>query len=153
MVGLLRRIAKATVWAPGGIRPEDYRYRGIYRFVLPATDLLFLYFGIVGWHNGIRSVEQAAGEHWQTWWSLGIAASALVAFIGVTFPRLWVVEVCGKIPLVSLVGMYVALFLSRGVNDTKVTATAGLIMILILLPLWRISDLGFEAWQAKRARR
>jgi hypothetical protein len=122
----------------------------LFRVVLPLTDLLFMYFGVVGFHNGIGSVQEAGGQAWQAWWSGGIALSAVVAFFGVAFPALWRIEVVGKIALISLVTYYVALFLARGVDDTNVTATAGLMVILILLPIWRLADLGYTAWKQKR---
>lgn len=153
MLERLRRVAGATVWAHDGVRPEDYRYRGLYRFVLPLTDVLFLYFGAVGWHNGIRSVAQAAGPEAQTWWSGAIALFSFVALVGVAFPRLWPVEAFGKIWLIVFVSQYVFLILGRGVLDEKVTATAGLIIILVLLPIWRVADLGFVWWQERRRRR
>lgn len=152
MAEFIRRVFRASVWHPSTGRPEDRRFRGIFRYVLPLTDILFLFFGVVGWHNGLRSVEQAAGEEWQTWWSLGIAASAFVALVGVAFPRLWLVELAGKIPLIALVTVYVWVLLARGLADSQVLATAGLIVILILLPVWRVADLGFTSWARKRGR-
>ena len=152
MIRTMRRVFRATVWHRDGVRPEDRRFRGIFRYVLPLTDILFLFFGIVGWHNGIRSVEQAAGEEWQTWWSLGIALAAFIALVGVSFPRLWLVELAGKIPLIALVTVYEWVLLARGLDDPRVMATAGLIVILILLPVWRVADLGFTSWARKRGR-
>lgn len=152
---MLRRIARASVWARDGVRAEDWRFRGIVRFVLPVTNLLFLYFGAVGWHNGVNSVAAATDPEWQTWWSAGIALSALIALVGVSFPRLWLIEALGKIPLIGLVSIYILFLMGRGVVDANVTATAGLILILILLPIWRVGDLGVEAWrvwQGKRVR-
>lgn len=146
----MRRFWNATVWSPGGVRPEDWRFRGLFRVVLPLTDLLFMYFGVVGLSNGISSVQDAGGAVWQTVWSALLAASALVALVGVVFPALWRVEVVGKIVLISLVAYYVGLFLARGLDDTNVTATAGLMVILILLPIWRLADLGFTAWRQNR---
>lgn len=146
----MRRVWNSTVWAPEGVRPEDWRYRGLYRVVLPLTDLLFMYFGVVGFHNGIASVQEAGGQAWQAWWSGGIALASFVALLGVVFPRMWRVEVVGKVALIGLVTYYVALFLARGLDDTNVTATAGLMVILVLLPAWRLVDLGFTAWRQKR---
>lgn len=149
---MIRRVWMASIWHRDGVRPEDRRFRGIFRYVLPLTDILFLFFGAVGWHNGIRSVEQAAGEEWQTWWSAALAVSAFVALVGVSFPRWWTVELAGKIPLIALVTVYLWVMLGRGVDDPKVLATAGLIVILILLPVWRVADLGFTSWAKKRGK-
>lgn len=149
----LQRVARASVWARNGVRPEDWRFRGVFRYVLPATDLLFLYFGVVGAVNGIRSMQDELGGLGQVLWSAGIAVAAFVALVGVSFPKLWLVELCGKIPLIALVAMYVVLVLGRGSNDPLVLASAGLVAILVLLPLWRVGDLGFESWLRDRGRR
>lgn len=148
-MSILKRLYHASVWSPNGVSTHDWRFRGLYRFVLPLTDLLFLWFGIVGWSNGIQSVEDAAGNVWQTTWSLLVGVAAFVCLVGVAFPRLWVIEFAGKVALISLVSAYIALYLGRGVIEPKVTATAGLILILILVPVWRVGDLQYVARQRK----
>lgn len=144
---LLRRTFRASVWAREGVPAADWRYRGLYRFVFPFTDLFFCYFGVVGWINGVVSVQKAAGADYATAWSGAIALAALAALVGVSFPRLWLVELLGKIALIGLVSSYVALYLQRIVTDFHTSATTGLVIILILLPIWRVGDLGFVAWQ------
>lgn len=144
---MLKRLIAATVWARAGVPARDWRFRGIFRFVLPLTDLLFIWFGAVGWNNGVGSVEQAAGGAWQTWWSAGVTLAAVGCLLGVAFPLLWSLELGARIVLVGLVSGYIALTLSRGLEDPNITALAGLEVILILLPVWRIGDLGFVAWQ------
>lgn len=144
---MLRRFFGSTVWARAGVPAADWRYRGLYRFVLPFTDLFFCYFGVVGWAKGVASVQAAAGHEWATGWSVGIALAAFGALVGVSFPRLWSVELVAKVVLIGLVSSYVALSISRIVTDFSTSASAGLVMILILLPIWRVGDLGFVAWQ------
>lgn len=150
---LLRRAFSTTVWAREGVSAADWRYRGLYRFVLPMTDLFFAYFGVVGWLNGVLSVRDAAGHTFNTWWSGCIAITALVALIGVSFPRLWAMEMLAKIGLVGLVFTYVLLSGLRVFTDFRASATAGLVFILILLPLWRLSDLSLIAWKHGFGRR
>lgn len=152
-MNLIHRIFRNSVWGRNGVPPEDWRYRGLYRWVLPLTDIFFFWFGAVGYWNGINTVEAAASQTWQEYWSLGIAISSTIAFIGVLFPKLWLVELLGKIPLVGLVSVYIVIFFSQGLTDTpNMLATAGLISILILLPVWRIGDLGFVAWKRKETK-
>lgn len=137
-----KRVLQATVWARRGVSAHDWRYRGIFRFVLPATYLLFLWFGAVGWALGVGSVQAAASDLWQLYWSAGVAAAGLVAFAGVSFPRLWWAELIGSGALVALASSYIVLFVARGLFHPDVTAVAGLEVILILLPIWRVADLG-----------
>lgn len=150
---LLRRAWDATVWSRAGVPAADWRYRGLYRFVLPSTDLFFCYFGVVGWLNGVLSVRDAAGNTFNTWWSAGIAITAFGALVGVAVPRLWAWEMLAKIGLVGLVFTYVFLSGLRVFTDFRASATAGLVFILILLPLWRLSDLSLIAWKHGVGRR
>jgi hypothetical protein len=128
------------------VSAKDWRFRGIFRFVLPVTDLLFLWFGIVGCLNGVRSLQEAVGAEWQAGWSVLVAISAFVALVGVSFPKLWVIEMVGKCVLIGLVSAYVLVAVGN-ILEPHASATAGLVVILILLPIWRVGDLGFVAWQ------
>lgn len=138
-----------TVWGTHGLDsvPEDYR--GLYRWVLPLTDLFFIWFGIVGWGNGIGTVENVTSAGWQTGWSAGIAVAALLAFIGVGIPKLWPVELIGKVPLIGLVFVYVVVFAGRGLENPLALATSGLICILVLFPTWRAFSLS-RRWRRSR---
>lgn len=146
MVPFLARVAAASIWARSGVSAADWRFRGVFRWVLPLTDLFFLYFGVVGFIGGVASVQHATGHVWATWWSLGIALSAFGALVGVAFPKLWAVELGAKVALIALVSAYVALFAAKIISDFHTSASAGLVMILILLPIWRVGDLGVVAW-------
>ncbi|MFL2001425.1 hypothetical protein [Microbacterium sp. A1-JK] len=153
---MLRRLYRATVWAPHGLDHVPEGYRGLFRWVLPLTDAFFFWFGAVGWWNGIATVETASSQGWQETWSAAIAVFALAAFIGVAFPRLWVLEMVSKLFLVGLISVYIAIFLGRGFADPLVAATAGLICVLILLPVWKLFRLSRQAatwWAARKARK
>lgn len=150
---LLKRIARASVWAKGALPEEERRYWGLYKWCFPLADALFFYFGVIGWRNGVASVQEAASVDWQTTWSAAVAAAALFAFMGVGFPKLWSVELVSKLALVSLVAMYVALYVARGIDDPNVTATAGLICILVIFPTWRLGDLAVDAVRWSKSQR
>lgn len=147
---LLHRVWSASVWSPFGVSENDWRYRNLYRVVLPLTDLFFAYFGIVGWAKGVVSVQNAAGHGYATWWAAAIAVAALVALVGVAFPRLWWLELIAKVVLVGQVLSYVVIYVARIITDFSASASAGLVLILILLPAWRVGDLGLEWWKHRR---
>lgn len=150
---LLKRVARASVWHKDALPENERRYWGLYKWCFPLVDILFFYFGAVGWHNGVASVQEAASADWQTTWSAGIAICAFFAFVGVAFPRLWPVELVAKLVLISLISMYVALYLQRGADDSSVTAFAGLIVSLVVFPTWRLGDLAIDAVHWLKARR
>jgi hypothetical protein len=143
-VSILKRLARASVWAPGNIRPEDWRFRGIFRFVLPVTNLIFLYFGVVGFFNGVGSVSDATSAAYAAFWSAGIAFVSVGCLVGVSFPKLGPLELVSKVLLISLVASYVAVLAVRSFHLPASQATAGLLLVLIILPLWRVLDLGVQ---------
>ncbi|UOE45463.1 hypothetical protein [Agromyces larvae] len=143
----IKRIWAATVWAKHSGSTHDWRFRGILTWVLPATDALFLAFGLIGWAVGVQTVVAITGHAWQGWWSLGVALAAGIALVGSVFPALWWLELAGKVPLVGLLTVYVAALAVRGVP------TALLVIVLQLLPLWRVLDLsGAVLWLKSRGR-
>lgn len=139
-----------TVWGPHGLDSVPEEYRGIYQWVLPLTDLFFIWFGVVGVVNGVGTVAAAASPGWQAGWSAAIAVSAVLAGVGVAVPKLWRMELAGKLPLVGLVAVYLAVFAVRGWEDPLVLASAGLLCILILTPTWRLFALSRQ-WRLHRA--
>ena len=149
---MFTRIFNASVWGPSGVPKEDWRFRGLFSWVLPLFDLAFIWFGLAGFLSGIATVEAATTQTWQEYWSLGIAVAATIALIGVSFPRLWWVEALGKAPLVGLVVVYLYLFLKRSTTDPLLWATAGLYFTFVLLPVWRLGDLGFVWWKRRVAK-
>lgn len=149
----LRRLAAASVWASDGVSAHDWRFRGIFTWVLPLTDVFFMMFGLVGWWQGVGTVREATSPTEQGWWSLALAMCATLALVGVSFPRLWLLELIAKILLIAAVVFYIVILFSRGTVNPQVTATAGLIMILVLLPIWRVGDLsGTVPWLRRRER-
>lgn len=149
---LLRRLFEASVWGPTGVSPEDWRFRGLFRWVLPLIDIAFIWFGLAGWYAGLNTVESATTQTWQEYWSLGIAFTAIIALVGVAFPRLWYIEAIGKAPMIGLVFVYLVLFLARTPTEPLLWATAGLYFTFSLLPLWRLGDLGYVWWTRRVAK-
>jgi hypothetical protein len=147
----MHRILARTIWAPGRFPPTspDYRFRNIFRVVLPLTDILFVWFGVVGFVNGIGSVQVAAGDGYAAVWSLLIALAAFIALIGVTLLRN-VPELVAKLLLIGLISSYLLIQVQRGFDDPLVAATAGALIILVLLPVWRVLDLGVLVYPAFR---
>lgn len=147
----MRSILAPTIWAFGRFpqTSPDYRYRNIFRVVLPLTDVLFMWFGGVGFVNGIGSVQVAAGDGYAAVWALLIALAAFVALIGVSL-RQDVPELIAKLFLIGLISSYLLIQVQRGFDDPLIAATAGALIILILLPVWRVLDLGVRVYPSFR---
>ena len=147
---MFKRLFAASIWASGNIRPEDWRFRGIFRVVLPVGNLIFLYFGVVGFARGVGSVTDATNTTYAAFWSGAIALASLACLVGVAFPKLGKLELGAKIVLIGLVASYVAVLTARSFEVPGSQATAGLMSALIVLPVWRVLALGFQLRKQKR---
>jgi hypothetical protein len=147
---MFKRLVAASIWASGNIRPEDWRFRGIFRVVLPVGNLIFLYFGVVGFARGVGSVTDVTNTTYAAFWSGAIALTSLACLVGVAFPKLGKLELGAKLVLIGLVASYVAVLTARSFEIPGSQATAGLMSALIVLPIWRVLDLGFQLRKQKR---
>lgn len=151
---MFHRLVAASVWGRKGVSAQDWRFRGLVRWVLPLTDVFFAWFGFAGWWYGIATVTEAASSTWQENWSGALFIFAVIALIGVLFPRLWAMELFAKGPLVGLVSVYIVIFIVNGLTGKPlVLATAGVICILVLVPVWRIFDISgnqLRVWRLAR---
>lgn len=148
-----QRILRGTVWEPGALDDTPPEYRSIFRFWLPLVDIIFMWFGFVGVVNGIESVQRALTPAGQMTWSAVIGLSATAALVGISRPTWWLIELTGKTILIGFASFYVALWAGRGLADPGITATAGVYLLFIFLPMWRAVNLGSQVWQRFWARR
>lgn len=99
------RFKRLTVWHPLNTDPED-AYRHGPRFWYPGFDLIMVVLGAYAFTFGSPLLNRL----FPSWFvdSLGVAilVSALFASIGVVFPKLFMVELVGKLALVFLLGGY-----------------------------------------------
>lgn len=141
---IMTPILAPTVWAFDRFADEP-RIRGIFHWVLPLTDVAFIWFGVVGVLNGVRSVQDVTSVSWQTGWSALLSLSAMCALVGISISKLWPLEVVGKVILFGCTMVYIGVYFARGHDNPQTVATAGLFHVLIFVVLWRLGDLGADA--------
>lgn len=146
----LKRIVRASVWAVDGVTPSEWRYRGLLRFVLPLSDALILWFAVDGFFaSNIDTISDHVGGNYAHWWALTLAIGALFALVGLSFPRLWAFELVGRIAYVALICGYLGVEFASVVHDPHTAAQTSLGLALVLLPGWRVGDLGYIWWQRR----
>lgn len=150
MRALLGAVVRATIWAPDAI-PHDagYRYESpIKRVFLPAYDVIILWLGLAGLLVPLQAVGQALPEPWPAVLYIALAASGIACFFGIAFPRLWHVEITGKVAILGLLMMLTVSMVLAGITipgHTGITITPILIGLMIppLIRLWTLgSELG-----------
>lgn len=141
----LRRIGRASIWSKDAIPVEEWKYRNFKRVVLPVYDLLVVLAGGAAVVWGMPSFEQifpgtvvdAIG------WTLVIVA--VVCLLGVSFPRLWAVEILGK---AILFGIIVAYLIALAGLALQGVGTREFVMVVVSMtlpiPVFRMGMLGTE---------
>lgn len=153
---MIRRLWAASVWAPGVV-PEDDPWRTAKRLWLPLFDVIMMSAGIHAVVYGSLLLDRLYGDATDL---IG-AVFTLVAFAcltGVVWPRMWPIEMIGKILLVSLIVGYVfGIILSP--SPEQITAKeapnwfiVSMILGLTMLPIARLDSL-IDEWVERRATR
>lgn len=145
MVAWLRRLWRATIWHPAAIPADEQRKYAtpLKRFLFPAFDMVMLAVGLRGLDVGIPSIERIFPAGVTTGYYLALVVFSVVCFIGAAFPRLWALEIAGKVTLFGVLAVY--LLALRTVDDGGARdAVSLLIMCAMLIPLLRLWILGIE---------
>ena len=140
------RLIAVTIWAPGtfGLPPD--RYSTLYRIVLPVFDVSLIY---VGWQSilvGVPAFDVVTeGESFGDVWGTILFLSSIAALVGISFPKLLLVETFGKIIVWSclLVYMGTLLYLSNAGSDSR-SVVSGIAVAGLLLASWRLGDIKTE---------
>ena len=153
---MIRRLWAASVWAPGVV-PEDDPWRTAKRVWLPLFDVIMMSAGVHAVIYGSLLLDRLYGDATDV---IGVVF-ALVAFaclVGVVWPRMWPVEMIGKILLVSLIVGYVFGIILSPSPEQIVAKEApnwfivSMILGLIMLPIARLDSL-IDEWVERRATR
>lgn len=142
MVG---RAWRASIWNPASIPPLERKYAQPLKWVVfPAFDVLMLLVAARALVVGIPSIEAlmprpAALTLYGVW-----AAVAALGFVGAAFPRLWVLEIGGKIALFAMLTVYLIALRVNETGDGARDAVSLFVVVAMLFPLLRLWILGIE---------
>ncbi len=148
------RLGSASVWAAGVVSPDD-PWRNAKRIWLPLFDVIMILSGINAIVFGSRILDRLYGDF------TDIIGAAFVLFaaaclIGVGWPRMWPVEIVGKILLVSMIVGYVAAIIlspspeQLAAKEAPSWFVASMVLGLTLFPLARLDRL-LDEWVRRRA--
>ena len=150
---MIGRLGSASVWA-AGVVPTDDPWRNAKRIWLPLFDVIMITSGINAIVFGSLLLDRLYGDFTDI---IG-AAFVLVAaacLIGVVWPRMWPVEVVGKILLVSMIVGYVAAIIlspspeQLAAKEAPNWFIASMLLALTTFPLARLDRL-LDEWVKRR---
>lgn len=146
----MTNIFGASIWSKHSIPASEWKYRNSKRLMLPFIDFLFVLAGISAAIFGVPSISEFFPNSTVDFFAIFLSLSALAALIGVCFPKLWWLEISGKISLLGLMSAFSTslLFITTAGEDTK--GFTFFISLIALSPIiWRLTILGTE-WQERR---
>ncbi|ERG63551.1 hypothetical protein L332_03675 [Agrococcus pavilionensis RW1] len=153
MRGLLAALWRASIWHPTAV-PHDAAYiyvSPIKRVFLPAYDFVILWLGLAGLVQGFQSMSAIMPGVTPKLIYGALALAAAVCFLGCAFPRLWRIEIGGKIAIVSILSMIALSMTIAGLtipNHTGITITP-MVVALLIPPLIRLWTMGRERGRRK----
>lgn len=149
---VLARIGAASIWHPDSINPEEWKYRNLKRVWLPTYDLIAVLAGIVAAAQGSPLLNRLFSATLVDTFGVTLTVVAGVCLAGVAFPRLWAVEIVGKIILVGLVAAYATTILIFPITPQPNHFVVLMLAFSLPLPLFRLNLLGEEHKERRAAR-
>jgi O-antigen ligase len=142
---MLSSLYRASIWHPDSIPPDEWKYRSLKRVWLPAYDLVAIGAGMWAAMFGSPILHRLFPTEVIDLMGWLLAVSAFVCLAGVAFPRLWKVEILGKVVLVALLAAYAAtVALFRTNPDPSAGFVCFIIVLALPLPMFRLTLLGEE---------
>lgn len=150
----LRQIAAASIWHPDAIPASEGEVaRDMKRWALPTIDAILIAGSFAGLLGGLPSVAIIYNPAISHAAALAVLGFSIAAAFGVSFPRLWVVEMGGKCGLAFVLLLYALLLVVLATNETAQRGwVAGVTAACAVVPIWRIVWLGREHRRRRAAR-
>lgn len=141
----VRVLYRVSVWHPDSVDPEEFKYRHLKRVWLPLFDAVSIAIGVLGVAHGSRLLNELYQPALvDTVGTVYIIASGL-ALLGVAFPRLFAIEILGKLVMLTTLGTYSALVWTSYFSGAATAGfVAAILMLSLVLPLFRLQMLGEE---------
>lgn len=139
-----------SVWAPDAIPAEEWKYRNLTRVVFPGIDIILALASFGAFFFGIPAVSEFYPKIVTTMLASLLTFAGIISFFGVGFPKLWRLEIMGKVVLFGILVIYFFSILILAIKgDGNRVFVLGFVAGLLVPIVWRLSVLGAE-WQKRR---
>lgn len=149
--GALHRLARASIWHPAAIPPDEWKFRNLKRVWLPLYDAIAVFAGIQAIAYGSSMLNRLFSPSMVDVLGLLLTVTAVVCFLGVAFPALWRVEIVGKIVLVALIASYVVAIIAFAKPPGPSLFVVGMLTFGLPLAFFRLNLLGEEIKERRNA--
>jgi hypothetical protein len=136
---------RQSIWHPDALPATEWKYRHIKRLWLPLYDLGIVALAVCGLVFGSPAIEELFPLALLHGVSIGVGAAGVACFVGVAFPRLWLLEVMAKSLVVGVLFIYAATLFRLTADGDPTRGFASIIALLAMgPPLIRMSILRGE---------
>lgn len=147
---LIVRLWRRTIWHPAAIPPEEWKYRSLKRVWLPVYDVIVMVTGIWAvWYASPILRTWLPDDAIDVIGSLFVLAG-FACLLGIAFPRLWKIEIVGKILVLAFLSTYAGMI---WVLNVQGDAASGFVSFVVCLGLpllfFRLMLLGEEIKQRR----
>lgn len=150
------RMRRLLVWHPINTDPKDDD-RWTVRIWLPLYDLLVIAAGIVAYYIGSPLMNRLFDPWVVDMAALTFLAAGVITLVGVCVPRMWRLEIGGKMMISFLLTSYAFLVLAFPSRDAQNNAFITLILIMatwgVYPRLTRLFIRGYKEGRFKEGRR
>ena len=143
----MRWLWRRSIWHPNAIPPDEWKFRNLKRVWLPVYDLIAMWAGMQAVTFGSSILNRLFTPTLVDILGGALVAVAGVCLAGVIFPRLWLVEIVGKLLLVGLIAGYITVILLFSENPNLFVV--GMLSFGLPLAFFRLSLLG-EEWKERQ---
>lgn len=142
----MRALWQQTIWAPGAIPLLERKYAGPLKwFVFPAFDIAMMIIAFRASYVGIPAIESMYPHPVARIIYIAWGVLAFICLVGAIFPRLWVLEIGGKITLFAVLILYFyALRVAAGDGSGTRDAISVFVLVATFIPALRLWILGSE---------
>jgi len=125
------RFKRLTVWHPLNTDPDD-DYRHGPRFWYPGYDIIAICLGVYAIWLGSPLLNRLFPNWFTDVMGIILILSASCALVGVVFPKLYLVELVGKLFIVFMLGGYAGTVATL----SKSSDPNGFVVIVLLMAVW-----------------
>lgn len=105
-MGALRRLWAASVWNDAQIDPEDHKHRWKLRVWMPLYLLTVVLAGIGACRQGSPVLNRNFPDGFVDGLGVALIVFAVLAYVGITFPRFMLLEMVSLIATAMMIGTY-----------------------------------------------
>jgi hypothetical protein len=150
MLHLLAALGRRTIWHHDAIPASEWVYRNMKRVWFPLYDVVLILAGIAAHNFGVPVIETIFPPFVADAGAITLSAAAAVCLVGISFPRLYILEVIGKSTIGSLLAGYATALLLVGLaGDPNRLYIAGVAAAAAIVAAIRLDILKNERRQRR----